>query len=435
MRQLAHSVKAVLQGGVKPPRKATKLAQPQALSPARVTRPPRAIWLVSLATVAGLMLVACAGLGSLLWRILPSGPTERTKKEPAESTGKKTPGGSDTGVPIDLMAIKPARIFTGHGAPVVAVAFTENDQHILSIGSDMTLIEWNRTDGKEVRKLNLAKDLLLTEPVTRLMKAGFVAISRDGSIALMTISPPDKYKEPREIELEMERQRGCWAVDLKRAKRLARVPRSLCLSPAGDRVFSRDVWEGKISLWDTHKGTEIRWTEFRRDSGDIRKAAYGPDGRHVIGVYGKGEVLLWDTTTGEKRYPENMRGMDSIAFSLDSGQVIGVSSDNTVRVLAAALGTQEVYYKGDPEIVRGNIAYFDGQRVLSWKEPPGYGSALAPKLDDIKLRLWDAKDCRRLALFVGHTAWIATVTVSRDGRHILSGGHDRMVLLWNMPKL
>ena len=59
---------------------------------------------------------------------------------------------------------------------------------------------------------------------------------------------------------------------------------------------------------------------------------------------------------------------------------------------------------------------------------------------DTNLALWDVESGRRLAARVGHAEetpgyGTACVTFSSDGKLLASAGHDKAVMLWEMPSL
>src|SRR3712207_6897985 len=50
------------------------------------------------------------------------------------------------------------------------------------------------------------------------------------------------------------------------------------------------------------------------------------------------------------------------------------------------------------------------------------------------VRLWRLPDGAPLATLEGHTSSVAALAISSDGRMLASGGHDRRVCLWRLPR-
>jgi len=59
------------------------------------------------------------------------------------------------------------------------------------------------------------------------------------------------------------------------------------------------------------------------------------------------------------------------------------------------------------------------------------GKRLLTSSSDRTLRLWDADTGKCLRVFEGHTAKVIAAVLSADGRRVLSGGEDRTVRLWD----
>jgi WD40 repeat protein len=61
------------------------------------------------------------------------------------------------------------------------------------------------------------------------------------------------------------------------------------------------------------------------------------------------------------------------------------------------------------------------------------GTFVASASDDKDIRLWRLSDRHNIFIFK-HSSPLCTVTFSADGRHILSGGYDKKISEWEVPK-
>lgn len=60
------------------------------------------------------------------------------------------------------------------------------------------------------------------------------------------------------------------------------------------------------------------------------------------------------------------------------------------------------------------------------------GTRVAGAGDDGRIRLWDTRSGRELAVLVGHTGWVRRLVFLPDGRRLASAGLDRRLRLWDL---
>jgi WD40 repeat protein/serine/threonine protein kinase len=144
-------------------------------------------------------------------------------------------------------------------------------------------------------------------------------------------------------------------------------------SPDGRRFLV--VRDGVARVWDAD--THRPLSPPLREAGDVRFAAFGPDGRLVLTADAGHTARIWDAATG-----------------LPVTKALVVGRPITDAVLTA-----------------------DGRRVITLSE-------------DGRARLWDGTSGRVLPGMDGHGGLIRHVGFSPDGRLAVSAGEDRSVRLW-----
>jgi len=72
---------------------------------------------------------------------------------------------------------------------------------------------------------------------------------------------------------------------------------------------------------------------------------------------------------------------------------------------------------------------------------PVHAVAFAPNIHHIvsggadkTIRLWDLNAGKPVEIFEGHTGDVTAVACSADGRHMISGSTDKTARIWQMPK-
>jgi WD40 repeat protein len=108
----------------------------------------------------------------------------------------------------------------------------------------------------------------------------------------------------------------------------------------------------------------------------------------------------------------------SVAFSLDSRQVVSGSDDNTVRLWDTVTGAALQTLEGHSHAVLSVDFSLDSRQVVS-------GS------DDDTIRLWDTVTGAVLQILEGHSSSVYSVAFSLDSRQVVSGSHDGTVRLWD----
>lgn len=244
--------------------------------------------------------------------------------------------------------------------------------------------------------------------------------------------------------------------------------------------------EGTVNLWSLKKDTPL--ATLQGHSQRVCRVEFHPSGRYLASASEDTSWRLWDTeTTAEVLLQEgHSRGVYAISFNTDGSLLASAGLDSIGRIWDLRSGRTVMILDGHMD---GHIKPIhaldwssDGHRVLTgsadgwvkcWdvrkvQKTGGIGAhtsavsdmrwfkglddpieGVPPGLDekgqqipktsgtffvssgfDKNVRIFSADDWSLVQTLSGHTGPVASVDYSRDGRWIVSGGHDRTVKLW-----
>ncbi|KAG0698212.1 WD40-repeat-containing domain protein [Suillus ampliporus] len=224
-----------------------------------------------------------------------------------------------------------------------------------------------------------------------------------------------------------------------------------------------------LRLWDLKTGVVLKKLEVHCDL--VMALEVSRDGQSIASGGDSGEITIWHEENGESLGARAMKAHSSAIFSLD------FSPDGTVLATAPRKSNQTAVSKSIIQGTRHCVAHLDssycrslawtpnGTRLLStghgsgstirewdvstweqvghlWKghtdlinaitiDPTG--TLITSASNDNDVRLWRLSDRRTIAIFP-HSQWVHCVTFSIDGKHILSGGGDKKISEWEVPR-
>lgn len=236
--------------------------------------------------------------------------------------------------------------------------------------------------------------------------------------------------------------------------------RALGITDAGWVVFRRE--EGPVLGWHYQRKTERKILDKGDFFGSIAIASNGlvlrdaAAGDHVIAVmpgvatprryhipdsefyveladangtrvvaaqHEPGRIWVWDTPDDNPKVLKLGESVSDVRTNL-AGQVIACSYDGTVRIWAPGLRTSRLLEKRrneDEEEGASSVAISDDGR---W--------AAVGMISGV-IHLWDLRSGRRTDLY-GHEKDFVTALAFLPGGHLLSGGHDSTLRLWDMKR-
>ncbi|CAE6496932.1 unnamed protein product [Rhizoctonia solani] len=154
-------------------------------------------------------------------------------------------------------------------------------------------------------------------------------------------------------------------------------------------------------------------------------ATYSPDGNSIAAISRRGDIYIWDSSSDEINLGpiRTEKGGMAIEFSLDGKSLLTGWRDRAVHIWDVQTGQLVSSHQPQDYLIVSSFAFSpDLHRniIADWN----FGAA--------SLHQRGTHTGERITgLFEGHTDYITTVQYSSDGRHIVSGSHDKTVRIWD----
>ena len=298
-------------------------------------------------------------------------------------------------------------VFTGHQpARVLDATLSPDGRHVLSGGSDGSVIYWERDTGKVIHRFQGEQQFVYA-----------TALSGDGRLALTAAGAASPGEQQTQITL--------WDVETARPLRnygaLGRITnRSLFGGVAFDRearrVIASSLADSVVWVWDLETGEELHKLEF---PGAVMRVAVSPDGQWLA-AGGTGSALVWDIDTG-KLVGEQSLGPFDVAFSNDSRRLLlGGYSPRTYSLWD---------FESD-EVVDSATTQAHINDVLGVGFTPDDEFVVTAGLDST-LSVWDASNGELIRKLFGHRNMIHSLDIGRDGVAV-TGSSDGSIRVWDV---
>jgi WD40 repeat protein len=192
-------------------------------------------------------------------------------------------------------------------------------------------------------------------------------------------------------------------------------------SPDGTRLASGSS-DGTVRVWDAITGREAL-PPLRGHTGEIMAVAYSPDGKTLASAGDDRTVRLWDARTGQLIHILRSQSF-AVAFSPDGRRLV-TGNGSVVRVWDVTTG-HEVPFSPltDHTAPIASVAYSpDGRR---------FASACLGSI----VRVWDATTGKVILIFDHHvfaaTSGATAVAFSTDGRRLATGSLEGLITVWDV---
>lgn len=250
----------------------------------------------------------------------------------------------------------------------------------------------------------------------------------------------------------------------------------LAFSPDG-RVIASGHLSGEIKLWDPTSGKLVR--TLRGHKGTVKSVAFGPEPVMLASVSVDDEVRVWDFRTGRLLRRFQLKGARYADFSDDGAFLLVMSNKQVVRLR----GSYEWFFWVG-ELVVYETAAWEPVHTIQWQDcvlrgiavsrrylavgVSSYNSLPGTRVDLVEIwdlrilkkvrtipvqegfralalspcgrklavlgkevTLWDTLTGAKIAASSGHTSGVRALEFSPDGRWLMTGGWDEIVV-WDL---
>jgi WD40 repeat protein len=320
---------------------------------------------------------------------------------------------------------------------VRGLALRPNGRQIASSGSDGSICIWDVQDGKLVALLEGNPDV--TEDVSRRTGLGTSAFCADKHLLITAGQPQDAYLRAWDTRTLRERRAytGLPWIESPNTLNERRIS-ALAIHPDGSRFVSSEP-NGDLIWWDTATGQTSQV-----------KGAHEPLNRAKLAR----QLAVRPETAGEARTARDGHyswlTVTSLAWSHNGKWVASAGADRRLKIWDAQ--TRELiagWTDEDPEdMAPAPLDHLPEYRKLAYatsslaggSEPQRY-SVLFDKSDgmliaagqDQVIRLWDIKS-RKVVDQLRHAQRVNALAMSADGTFLASGSTDGMVVIWDLKK-
>ncbi len=351
-------------------------------------------------------------------------------------------GGSDGNVRLwEGRTFEFVRDLNRHAQDVWAIDFNPDETDMITASSDQNIIRWEVGSGAILQTYTGHRDRVLS-----------VDFSDDGEFFLSGSADAEIFFW--EVGSRQVRQRFSGHQDMVWAVELAdRTPQFVSASA-----------DQSVILWDMEPGAQVRTINGRY--GSITSAVLSPDGRFVVIGTEEGQIVRMSATGGEPlEFQPRLHSapINDLAYSTDG------------RFVASAGDTRVIVWDAQFPSPRAQLTDHDGEvQAVTFDETDSYiysagsdNKMLEYEIDTFELyesmeglhagAIWDlavnpvtgdtasASSDRSISIWdmatgegyappeqQGHTNIIRAVAYSPNGRYLVSGGNDALVVLYDL---
>lgn len=175
-------------------------------------------------------------------------------------------------------------------------------------------------------------------------------------------------------------------------------------------------------LWSAETGQIQHMLSGQRYS--IHGLCFSPDNKYLAVGTSDGSVRIWELGEAKKckmSFKLHSNGVNTLLFTPDAMRLFSGSSDGSIRVIDMNAGRQ--------------VLHIDDVNSVIWSLALS-GNVLYAGYSDKMIRAFDVTNGSCVATSViRHDAWVTSVSLSPDGKRLISGSMDGRIILWDSDTL
>ena len=194
---------------------------------------------------------------------------------------------------------------------------------------------------------------------------------------------------------------------------------TLLLSPDGKTLYAGDT-DGLITIWNL--ATRLKLRELHGHAGRVTALALSRNGELLASGSSDRTAIVWDLKTGLPRPAVKFENVVlSVAFSPDSGIVLGAGLDSAIRVIKAASGEVVATFR-EPDAKNGyrTVAFLDQEHGAASRFPG-------------RIVVWNLQTGKVDVSFKGEAE--GTLKVDATGRWLLATPRDLSLSFWPLEEI
>ncbi|MBI3220387.1 MAG: caspase family protein [Bacteroidetes bacterium] len=297
-----------------------------------------------------------------------------------------------------------------------------HDNQTLLVSTKTDASVWDIHSGKELAKINPASNEDLNEACFTIDGKSIIFTSNENTAAIWNIK---QNKATRLLTGFLnQRDKGgitynyndMWERDIYD---YIRFKNNLLITTDGTELI-KGKFGKKLKRWNMATGkTSMEYVGHQKG---VVCYALSSDGKRLLSGGGDGKLVVWDVVKGDTL--QSIQSYDhpvlDVHFNADETQIISSSWDGTMKIHDIKSGKRIHYFDFDRQL---GSAY----NVL-WSPNDLYVFSSHGKF----LKMWEVDTHAEVRNFVGHSELISSLSLSADGKTLMSTSRDGSARLWDI---